>query len=411
MKNVQPLDENNIAHVENNAAVALIRAKLHAAYQNEPSASEEIAEVQHSDRSLSKHQQYIQQLNSSGKSLAEIQTAWHEYYSGLSDQEKHEVWHEFYREHEKASHYVQATKHDPDKKPEPGAQHVAKNDPPTRLPHNTHVDPVSKESDGRTQDDLKRQIVAKVQRRASKCQLNRKDHFKSLGFGLSMGFVVIFVLMFTFFNERFITPFITPSTRVSATPIIVDPINNTVGPAPEVIIPKINVEIPVLYNVASIDESAIQQGLAESVVHYPTTPSPGEVGNGVIFGHSSSNIFNKSKYKFAFLQLRELTEGDTFYINKGGRQYVYKVIAKRVVPPTEVSVLNDTLGRPATFTLITCDPPGLNVNRLVVTGEQISPVPAANKPSTAKPLPNEKPAILPGNAESLWHRLTSWLIK
>jgi hypothetical protein len=78
-----------------NAAVELIRNKVAQAYRDEPDASQELAEVQ-SEKVLTKHQKYMQDLSSSGKSLAEIQTAWHHYYVMLPDEEKHEVWQEFY---------------------------------------------------------------------------------------------------------------------------------------------------------------------------------------------------------------------------------------------------------------------------------------------------------------------------
>jgi len=78
-----------------NPAVELIRAKVSRAYGEEPDAVQELAEVKQ-ERTLSKHQHFMQQLSASGKSLAEIQTAWHHYYVNLPDGEKHEVWQEFY---------------------------------------------------------------------------------------------------------------------------------------------------------------------------------------------------------------------------------------------------------------------------------------------------------------------------
>jgi sortase A len=386
---IQPA--NGKEDADNDAAVALIRSKLHSLYSQEPDAKIESKEVETVTKPLSKHQQFMHKLNHSGKSLAEIQTEWHVYYNRLSDDEKHEVWQEFYAVHNSQSRHHTTSNHQTAAEAE--KKHIVP-EPPKPL------------IDDRSQYVIQKQVVKKVEKRA---KLKTKHHVQSLVFGLSMGSVVVFLLLFTFFNERFITPFISPSRSVSATPIIVDPTNNTVSTEPKIIIPKINVEIPVLYNVKSIDENAIQEGLEESVVHYPTTSKPGEAGNGVIFGHSSSNIFNSGKAKFAFLQLKELQEGDTFYLHKDGKQYVYKVIHKQVVKPTQVEVINDSHGKPATFTLITCDPPGANVNRLVVTGEQISPAPASNQPSTAQPATTQSPKELPGNSESMWHRLTNWL--
>jgi hypothetical protein len=72
-----------------------------------------------------------------------------------------------------------------------------------------------------------------------------------------------------------------------------------------------------------------------------------------------------------------------------------------------VSVLGPT-DKPATATLITCDPPGLNSNRLVVIAQQISPDPAAN---TVAAVPSTQPTvakIIPGNSQTLWAHLVKW---
>jgi sortase A len=222
-----------------------------------------------------------------------------------------------------------------------------------------------------------------------------------------MGSLVLLLLLFGFFNERFIAPFITPSRHVSSTPIIIDPNSAAVSPNPEVLIPKINVEIPVIYDQSSINEDAMQTALEHGVVHYATTPLPGQKGNTVIFGHSSNNIFNPGKYKFAFVLLNRLDNGDLFYLTKDGKQYVYRVYKKTVVEPTDVEVLNPT-EKVATATLITCDPPGTSLHRLVVVGEQITPDPGGNTASTAaanQPIPKE----LPSNSPSLWQRFTGWI--
>ena len=217
-----------------------------------------------------------------------------------------------------------------------------------------------------------------------------------------MGSLVVLVLLFGFFNDRFIAPFITPSRSVSSTPILIDS-NTAVGPEPKVIIPKINVEIPVVYDEPSIQEDAIQAALERGVVHYATTPDPGQKGNAVIFGHSSNNLLNQGKYKFAFVLLNRLENGDTFYLNKDGVRYAYRIFEKKIVSPTEIGVLGTT-SKPDTATLITCDPPGTSTNRLVVIGEQISPDPTANKASTATNS-NNQTTIIPSNAPSLWQRI------
>jgi LPXTG-site transpeptidase (sortase) family protein len=411
---MNPIDDKS---TDANPAADLIRQKLSSLYAEEPTAKEEAAEVAALDKPLSKHQAFMYELNHSGKSLPEVQTAWHAYYQGLDDAGKHEVWEEFYRNHpakvlpdKPESLTTQAVEAD---KPSGGYYKRPRPTRPVAFPTTSvvgHIDtplsvPTKKHlRDTRSVADVKRQILAKVRTRQ---KLKAKHHLQSLAFGLGVGSLVMLILLFGFFNERFIAPFITPSRQVSAAPIIIDESSNTVGPNPEVIIPKINVEIPVVYDEPSIADAPVEAALERGVVHYATTPSPGQVGNVVIFGHSSNNIFNQGRYKFAFVLLSRLEAGDVFYLTKDGKRYAYRVYDKRIVAPTEVDVLGPA-GKPNTATLITCDPPGTSRNRLVVTGEQISPDPNGNTASTAIKT-TQKPTVVPSNSPSLWSHLTNWL--
>lgn len=151
----------------------------------------------------------------------------------------------------------------------------------------------------------------------------------------------------------------------------------------------------------------MQKELEEGVAHYPTTSMPGENGNGAYFGHSSNNIFNKGKYKFAFVLLNQLTIGDTFYITKDGKLYAYKVFDKKVVEPNQVEVLLPVEGHTATATLITCDPPGTSLRRLVVVGDQISPDPNGNIASDGNKTLDDRSFELAGNSPTLWGRFIS----
>jgi sortase A len=380
-------DDNN---KPKDPAVELIRQKVSSLYKEEPSAKEEEAEVIDTSRQQrSKHQEFMYRLTVSGKSLADIQTDWHNYYVNLPEHEKHEVWQEFYQLHDQTSSYQKARPHKAELQPEPTAAQAS---------------PRPKPEIYKTFAQIKDRINKTA---ANRGKLKYRQHFQSLMFGLGLGSLVVFILLFSFFNDRIIAPFITPSRDVSATPIIDD--TSTVAPNSnsDIIIPKINVEIPVVYNETSIDPSAVENSLEDGVVHYPTTVNPGQLGNAAFFGHSSNNIFNPGKYKFAFALLRKLVSGDIFYLDKGGVRYSYVVYQREIVSPNDTSVLG-VQNKPATVSLITCDPPGTSINRLVVVGEQISPAASTDVASTIVG-PQPKPAILPGNSPSLWQRLKQWL--
>ena len=429
MKTIQPLTPD--PSKSNDPAVNLIRDKVARAYAHEPEATEEMGQIA-KERVLSKHQLYMQELTASGKSLADIQTEWHHYYTKLSNVEKHEVWQEFYAANTHTPYQKLFQKGTTVSQSNPRGQ----NEPPSNsgvlLPAPTTAVVVSepayqssheratksgratqaiakkagntklgkKVASSAATQRLSRQIKDKV---SAGGKLETKHHIQSLLFGLGMGTVVLLVLLFSFFNEFIIAPFIQPSRKATAAPVIVSNVSTAAAAQPTIIIPKINIQIPIDFTTTSTTEAVIQDSLEGGIVHYPNTALPGQNGNGAYFGHSSSNIFNNGKYKFAFVLLHQLTTGDVFYITNGGKVFAYQVFAKEIVPPTQVSVLNDTKGKQATAALITCDPPGLSTNRLVVWGEQISPSPATNTAPT--PRTDEAPTEISSNGPTLWTRM------
>ena len=380
-----------------NPAIDLIRDKLKRIYTQEPDAFAEEREAKVA-RPRSKHQQFMYQLSTSGKSLATIQTEWHNYYAALSDTEKHEVWQEFYQDYEAGQNGRTSEVH--------GVTHQ----PPANLSKYTSAipgiivsaQPPIKQAEKRSSSQIRQTIRDKV---TAGGQLRAKHHLQSLGFGLGVGLVVLIIFMFGFFNEVLIAPFIQPSLTVSATPIIVDPSSVTASSTPQVIIPKINVDIPVDFSETSTNEAVIENDLLNGVVHYPTTVLPGQDGNTAYFGHSSNNIFNPGKYKFAFVLLHTLVPGDTFYLVYNGKVYIYKVFESQIVSPNDVGVLSNLPNHLTTATLITCDPPGTSINRLIVVGDQISPDPTTNLGGNNTSTSLSQSTQLPSNGPTLFSRL------
>ncbi len=377
----------------NDPSVNLIRGKLNELFEDEPSASNELGEIAEVG-ALSKHQQYLQTLTSSGKNIAEVQTAWHEYYQKLPDQQKHEVWQEFYSNQSRQAHFSS-----PRVSAAPEADAPAA---PSGKIAKTKKLPSGPQSVG----ELKKKLASHV---SGGGRLTRKHHLKSLLFGLGSAAFVALIVVFMLFNQLFITPFISPSRTASATPLIVDPSGQvSVGPETKIIIPKLNIEAPIVTDAADNNERTIQASLERGVTLYPNTGKPGELSNPIIFGHSSNNIFNSGDYKFVFVLLSKLENGDTFMINYNAHQYVYRVFDKKVVKPNDVEVLKEK-PKPAMITLITCDPPGSSANRLIVQAEQITPDPNANLASSAPATSSTvEPTILPSNAVSLFQRIINW---
>lgn len=370
-------------NADNSADVTanLIRGKLLSIYGDEPSVVDEEQEIA-SSGVHSRHQKFMANLMNGGKSLPDIQLAWHEYYQNLDDSEKHEVWQEFYEQQNKTQSPVSSA-----------AANIEEVKP---------LGPIYQKLEGdekaKTMADLHKKILHKV---SAEGKLKKSHHVKSLVFGIGFASLATGLLFFITNNERFITPFIQPSVNAAASPIITD--GGTVGTEARLIIPKINLEAPLVTDVTDNSEEAIQIGLEDGVTLYPDTGKPGELANPTFFGHSSNNLFNKGDYKFVFVRLHQLEIGDTYAINYNGKQYVYRIFSREVVTPDRVDVLY-ARPREVMSTLITCDPPGTSNNRLVLHAEQISPNPIDNIASTA-PVSDERPTEIPSNAPSFLSRL------
>lgn len=154
---------------------------------------------------------------------------------------------------------------------------------------------------------------------------------------------------------------------------------NIAPPDTRIIIPKIGKNIPIVQ--ISDDsrreedwerlEEDIQIGLQDGVVHYPGTAEPGQFGNAFITGHSSYYPWDNGRYKDVFAALHDLEVGDEYYIFHKGKKYQYIIRERKVVKPSDVSVLEqDTTKR--TSTLMTCTPIGTTARRLILQAEQLT---------------------------------------
>ena len=221
-------------------------------------------------------------------------------------------------------------------------------------------------------------------------------------------FIVVLVFLFLQYNRLLIgqvRAYITPGEATSNT-IVVDPtVNIGVGPDPKLIIPKINVNVPVAYDIGN-DNASQQEAMKHGVAHFAVpgaSSHPGEIGNTAISGHSSNDVFEKGDYKFIFAQLDRLETGDLIYADYKGVRYTYSVTKKEVVWPSEWEKLVYPTTKPV-MTLITCTPIGTTHQRLLVTAEQISPDPSqAVKPSAPNINISKQP--IPGESPSFFERL------
>jgi sortase A len=223
--------------------------------------------------------------------------------------------------------------------------------------------------------EMRQDILSKVKQGATKVRKSR--HFIPAICAL----VVIFVAVFIQYNGLIfaqVSSFISPGSTSGQDIIVGTGGDQPVGPEPKVIVPKINVNAPVVYGLTDLSEQSSQKALEGGVIHYPIAGAsayPGQNGNAVFLGHSSSDFFKPGDYKFIFVQLNRLAVGDLFYLDYNSKRYTYRVRETKIINPNEVSTLAIGTDKPYA-TLITCDPPGTARQRLVVIGDQISPDPS-----------------------------------
>lgn len=106
--------------------------------------------------------------------------------------------------------------------------------------------------------------------------------------------------------------------------------------------------------------------LKQSLIQYPGTALPGNLGNTVIFGHSVlPQFFNPHNYLTIFSTLHTLKPGDTMEVTADGATYTYKISEMYEAMPDDLSPLAQVYnGR--YMTLITCTPPGTYLRRLII---------------------------------------------
>jgi len=119
--------------------------------------------------------------------------------------------------------------------------------------------------------------------------------------------------------------------------------------------------IPKISLSAAIGEGVGKETLSYALGHFEGTALPGQTGNFCVAGHSSST------YSEYFNRLEELAAGDDIIVKSKTGEYTYKIYEKKVVEPTEISVLDST--NAATVTLITCTPLGSATHRLIIKGK------------------------------------------
>ncbi len=120
-----------------------------------------------------------------------------------------------------------------------------------------------------------------------------------------------------------------------------------------IVIPSVNIDWPIV-------QGDGWEELKQGIGHRVGSVNPGERGNMILSGHNDV-------YGEPFRDLEKLEVGKDVFVHAGSTIFRYVIKAKRVVVPTELSVLAPS--KNPIVTLITCTPYRVDTHRLVLIGE------------------------------------------
>lgn len=266
---------------------------------------------------------------------------------------------------------------------------------------------VASENSDDIKDRLRKTIRKKATENAKKSR--RKRHWVPVLAGVA----VVLLILFLQYNRLIFAPimaYVSPGNAPASQIEAIDPtITQTVSAEPRLIIPKLNIDVPIHFGI-SLDE--VMSAMNNGVAHYRIAGAsayPGEIGNLVITGHSAGDVYSSNPYKYIFSGLERLDDGDLIYVNYNSVRYTYRVIKKEVVDPSNVAALVVDTDKPL-LTLVTCTPLGTSRYRLLVTAEQISPSYDGAEEAEEMPTVDQNTSeALPSNEPSFFEGIWNWL--
>jgi sortase A len=362
-------------------AANIVRGQIDSIYDNDPNVTvhqpaQEQANVQYANQQTEASNPYERTHNEQQHHIQP--NAWQKY---------HSAWQSYYQQYYERYYVSQV--------------HEAKQSLESQIVG--HSTPTTETiSSDEAMYDLRSKLRDQVQDSAIKVRKSR--HF----YPTMAALAVMIVFLFLQYNRVLfatVEAYVTPGNMDPST-LIIDPSTQaSVGSEPRLIIPKINVDVPIIWDAVAADQNSLNAAMDKGVAWFNipgASARPGEKGNFAVSGHSSNDWLDKGDFKFIFARLEQVQVGDVVYANYNGVRYTYNITKKIVVKPTDVAALTTPTDKPE-ITLITCTPLGTAINRLLVFGEQVSPDPATatasteSSTSTATTMPSNSPTFLQRN--------------
>jgi sortase A len=390
------------------AAANIVRSQIDTIYQNDPNATMEVGAQPTANPVVAKPEPKpaepapvkspitagpgavnMQAANQQAETSNPYERTHDESNHGVQQPEAwrkyHSAWQSYYQQY--YERYYVGQVHNVKKSLEKDAK-VSSNDDPETI------------SSDEAMYDLRSKLRNQINERAQKVRKSR--HFLPVISALCVMLVFVF-LQYNRLMFAAIDAYISPGSLDPST-LIVDPsAAGDVSGDPRLIVPKISVDVPIIWNANAASEDSLNAAMDKGVAWFNiqgASAKPGEKGNFALSGHSSNDWLDQGNYKFIFARLEQLNEGDTIYVNYNSTRYVYTVSKKQVVKPTDVSALAVGTDKPR-ITLITCTPLGTALNRLLVFADQVSPDPNSatqadtqSSSGSATQMPSNSPTFL-----------------
>lgn len=128
-------------------------------------------------------------------------------------------------------------------------------------------------------------------------------------------------------------------------------------------IPKVGVTAPLI--IIENSNNNLDKELDRGVVFFPESVLPGEIGQTIILGHSAPSNWPKVNYEGVFSNIADLKENDEIILYFNHQKYTYSVNQKIFLEeggeiPNNIETSENTL------LLISCWPPGKNIQRVII---------------------------------------------
>lgn len=137
-------------------------------------------------------------------------------------------------------------------------------------------------------------------------------------------------------------------------------------------IPSVAVDLPIYHGTS---DAVLLRGVGH--LEGTSLPVGGESTHSVLTGHRGLATAEM------FTNLDRVDVGDRFTIEVFGEVLTYEVRSTQVVDPAATEILRPVKGEDL-VTLVTCTPLGINTQRILVTGERITPTPVADLESAGR---------------------------